>query len=108
MITTTDTLPAQVQQHFDDRLLSVRTPNLIHGVAATPKMLPNKGGKTLRMSRYDRLPTFPVPLGTSGATPPSVQPVRNDLDATVSFYGYTAVVKSSLIILNAYGAIALG
>jgi len=100
MITTTDTLPAQVQQHFDDRLLSVRTPNLIHGVAATPKMLPNKGGKTLRMSRYDRLPTFPVPLGTSGATPPAVQPTRNDIDATVSFFGQFIACNQQVTLQN--------
>jgi len=87
MITNPDTLPAQVQQSFDDKLLSVRTPSLIHTLAATPKKLPNKGGRTLRMSRYQRLPTFPVPLGPSGATPPSTSVQRVDIDATLSFYG---------------------
>lgn len=87
MITTTNTLPAEVQQSFDDKLLSVRTPSLIHTLAATPKKLPNKGGRTLRMSRYQRLPTFPVPLGPTGATPPAVVPQRTDIDATMSFFG---------------------
>ena len=108
MITNPDTLPAQIQQSFDDKLLSVQTPSLIYTLAATPKKLPNKGGRTLRMSRYQRLPTFPVPLGPTGATPPAVNPQRVDIDATMSFYGYTAVVKSSLIDLNAYGTIVLG
>lgn len=90
-----------VQQSFDDKLLSVRTPNLIHKLGALKKVLPNKGGRTLRMARYDRLPTAPVPLGPSGATPPATPLNRVDIDATVSFYGYTAVVKSSLIILDA-------
>lgn len=101
MITTPTTLPAQVQQTFDDVLLSVRTPNLIMKLGANRKRLPAKGGRTLRMSRYDRLPTAPVPLGPSGATPPAVPLTRVDVDATMSFYGYTAVVKSSLIVLNA-------
>ena len=101
MITTPSTLPAQVQQTFDDVLLSVRTPNLIMKLGALSKRLPAKGGRTLRMSRYDRLPTAPVPLGSSGATPPATPLNRVDIDATMSFYGYTAIVKSSLIILNA-------
>lgn len=108
MIMNPDTLPAQVQQSFDDKLLAVRTPALIHKLAASARRLPNKGGRTLRMSRYQRLPTFPVPLGPTGATPPATNVSRVDIDATISFYGYTAVVKSSLIDLNAYGTIVLG
>lgn len=78
MITTPNTLPAPVQQSMDEILLSVRTPNLIHKLGAITKVLPNKGGRTLRMSRYDRLPTAPVPLGPSGATPPAVPLARVD------------------------------
>lgn len=78
MLTTVDTLPSPVQQSFDDKLLSVRTPNLIHKLGALKKVLPNKGGRTLRMARYDRLPTAPVPLGPSGATPPATPLNRVD------------------------------
>lgn len=67
-----------VQQTFDDVLLSVRTPNLIHKLGALSKRLPSKGGRTLRMARYDRLPTAPVPLGPSGATPPATPLTRVD------------------------------
>lgn len=108
MITTPDTLPAPVQQTMDDVLLSVRTPNLIHKLAALTKRLPAKGGRTLRMARYDRLPTAPVPLGPSGATPPATPLTRVDIDATISFYGKVyAVVKSVLIDLEAYGTLLL-
>jgi hypothetical protein len=48
MITTPTTLPAPVQQTFDDVLLSVRTPNLIHKLGAEYKRLPAKGGRTLK------------------------------------------------------------
>jgi N4-gp56 family major capsid protein len=112
MITTADTLPAEVQQTMDDVLLSVPTPNLIMKLGAIMKRLPSKGGRVLRMSRYNRLPTAPVPLGTSGATPPATPLTRVDIDAQMSFYGKQitatlyAVVKSLLIDLEAYTAIA--
>jgi|ERR1700750_2142373 len=81
-----------VQQTFDDVLLAVQTPNLIMKLGALTKRLPAKGGRILRMARYDRLPTAPVPLGPSGATPPSTDLNRIDIDAQMSFYGqYVAI-----------------
>lgn len=96
MITNPTTLPAPVQQTMDDVLLSVRTPNLIMNIAATPKRLPAKGGRTLRMARYDRLPTFPVPLGPSGQTIPATPLVRTDIDATMSFFGQFVAINQQV------------
>lgn len=98
MITTPTTLPAPVQQTFDDVLLSVRTPNLIMKLGALQKRLPAKGGRTLRMGRYDRLPTAPVPLGPSGATPPATP--LNRVDRLYVHF------KSSLIDLETVVAIS--
>lgn len=53
-------LPPEVLQTADDVLLAVRTPHLVHKLGALSKHLPSKGGTTLRMSRYERLPTAPV------------------------------------------------
>lgn len=100
MITTTSTLPAPVQQTFDDVLLSVRTPNLVHKLGALTKRLPAKGGRTLRMARYDRLPTAPVPLGPSGATPPATPLNRVDIDATMSFYGQYIAINQQVTLQN--------
>ena len=100
MITTTTSLPAPVQQTFDDVLLSVRTPNLIHKLGALSKRLPSKGGRTLRMARYDRLPTAPVPLGPSGATPPATPIYRVDIDATMSFYGLYIAINNQVTLQN--------
>ena len=100
MITTTTTLPAPVQQTFDDVLLSVRTPNLIMKLGALSKRLPAKGGRTLRMARYDRLPTAPVPLGPSGATPPATPLNRVDIDATMSFYGLYVAINQQVTLQN--------
>lgn len=100
MITNPTTLPAQVQQTFDDVLLSVRTPNLVMKLGALQKRLPAKGGRTLRMSRYDRLPTAPVPLGPSGQTPPATPLTRVDIDATMSFYGLYIAINQQVTLQN--------
>ena len=100
MLTTTSNLPPQVQQTMDDMLLAVPTPNLIMKTGAMLKRLPAKGGNTLRMSRYDRLPTAPVPLGPSGATPPATPLNRVDIDATVSFYGLYVAINQQVILQN--------
>ncbi len=100
MITNPDTLPAPVQQTMDDVLLSVRTPNLIMKLGAITKRLPSKGGRTLRMARYDRLPTAPVPLGPSGATPPATPLNRVDIDATMSFYGLYVAINQQVTLQN--------
>lgn len=87
-----------VQQTFDDVLLSVRTPNLIMKLGALSKRLPAKGGRTLRMARYDRLPTAPVPLGPSGATPPATPLNRVDrlyVHVKLSLIGLKTVVAIS-------------
>lgn len=100
MITNPDTLPAPVQQTFDDVLLSVRTPNLIYKLGALMKRLPAKGGRILRMARYDRLPTAPVPLGPSGATPPATPLTRTDIDAEMSFYGLYVAINQQVTLQN--------
>lgn len=71
-ITTTSVLPSPVQQSFSYKLLSVPVPNMIHKIPAMRKLLPRNGGNTLRMRRYNPLPTALVPLGNTGITPPSV------------------------------------
>jgi len=100
MITNPGTLPPEVQETADDILLSVRTPNLIHKEAALTKHLPAKGGTTLRMSRYDRLPTAPTPLGPTGATPPATPLNRVDIDATVSFFGLYVAINQQVTLHN--------
>jgi len=87
MATTTTTLPPQVLQSLDELLLSTPTPNLIHSIPAMKRRKPANEGDVLRMSRYNRLPTSPVPLGNTGVTPPPVDPTRVDIDVKMQFYG---------------------
>lgn len=86
-ITTTSVLPAPVQQSFDNKLLSVPVPNMIHKIPAMLKRMPRNGGNTLRFRRYSNLATAMVPLGNSGVTPPAQALSAVDIDAKMSFYG---------------------
>lgn len=86
-ITTTTLLPSPVQQSFSYKLLSVPVPNMIHKIPAMKKIMPRDGGTTLRMRRYNALPTAMVPLGNTGVTPPAVTLSAVDIDARVNFYG---------------------
>lgn len=108
MITTPETMPSQLQMSYDDKLLATETPGLIHNLAVEARTMPDKHGRIVRRSRYTRLPTFTTPLRENGEPIAATVPQRVDIDAKISYYGYTAVTKSSLIILNAYDAIALG
>lgn len=86
-ITTTSVLPAPVQQSFSYKLLSVPVPNMIHKIPAMLKRMPQNGGTTLRMRRYNALSTAMVPLGNTGVTPPAQQLTAVDIDAKIDFYG---------------------
>ncbi len=56
------TLPPQIQQRYNAKLLSTPEHNLIHQLFATPVELPDNQGFIDRQSRYDRLDLFEVPL----------------------------------------------
>lgn len=56
------TMPPQIQQRYNAKLLSTPERNLIHNLFATAVELPDNQGFIDRQSRYDRLDLFPVPL----------------------------------------------
>ena len=99
-LTTTSLLPAPVQQDFDNMLLSVAIPYMIHKIPAQTKRLRRKGGRTLRMRRYDLLPLALVPLGNQGVTPPSELPAATDIDATMDFYGLYVDINEQVTLQN--------
>lgn len=100
MVNSPNNLPPEVLQTADDVLLAVRTPRLIHKLGAITKHLPAKGGTTLRMSRYDRLPTAPVPLSPTGDAIASTPLNRVDIDATVSIYGLYSAINQRVFLQN--------
>lgn len=99
-ITTTGVLPAPVQQSFSYKLLSVPTPYFIHKIPAMLKNMPRNGGTTLRMRRYNPLPTATVPLGNSGVTPPPVQLTAINIDAQMDFYGQYILLNEQVTLQN--------
>lgn len=100
MATTTTTLPAPVQQSFSYKLLSVPVPNMIHKIPAVTKAMPRNGGRTLRMRRYNPLPTAMVPLGNTGVTPPETQLTAVDIDAQIDFYGQYIILNEQVTLQN--------
>ena len=99
-ITTTSTLPAPVQLSFSYKLLSVKVPNMIHGIPAMRKQMPREGGPNIRFRRYNPLQTAMVPLGNSGIQPPAQNLTAVDIDAKMAFYG-TYLVLNEQVTLQA-------
>lgn len=99
-ITTTSLLPAPVQQSFSYKLLSVPVPSMIHKIPAMKKTMPKNGGTTLRMRRYNPLPTSLVPLGNTGVTPPATTLSAVDIDAKIQFYGQYIAINEQVSLQN--------
>lgn len=86
-ITTTGSLPAPVQQSFNQMILSTPVPNYIHRIPAMREHMPANGGRIMRFRRYNPLNAALVPLGNTGVTPSSQNLTAVDIDAEISFYG---------------------
>jgi hypothetical protein len=62
------------------------------------KQMPRNGGTTLRMRRYNPLPTAIVPLGNTGITPPATNLTAVDklyVHVKFSLIGLEPVVANS-------------
>ena len=94
------TMPPQVQQRYNAKLLSTPERNLIHMLAATPVELPDNQGFIDRQSRYDRLDLFPVPMDDAQTNPPSQQLNRVDVDCRVRVYATYIVLTRQVTITN--------
>jgi N4-gp56 family major capsid protein len=99
-ITTTNALPAPVQQWFDNVLLSRPMPKLIHKQMAMKKQLPPNSGRIARYRRYTNLQTATVPLPDSGLTPPGQVLNAVDIDARLDFYGTYVTITDQVMFVN--------
>lgn len=99
-ITTTNALPAPVQQWFDNVLLSRPMPKLIHKQMALKKELPPNSGRIARYRRYTNLVTATVPLPDSGLTPPGQVLSAVDIDARLDFYGTYVTITDQVMFIN--------
>lgn len=95
------TMPSQIQQRYNQKLLTTPEHNLIHMLGAVPVELPDNMGFIDRQSRYDRLDLFPVPLDDAQTNSPAQLLNRVDVDCRVD---ELALGKSSLIDLELLAA----
>ena len=86
MTTTTTILPPPVQQKFSAKMLSTPQARLVHSLAAVPYRMPEMSGDILRMRRYTRLETAPVPVNPAMNNPPSQLLTAVDIDAQIDWY----------------------
>lgn len=100
MTVSISTLPPQIQQRYNAKLLSTPERNLVHMLFATPVELPDNQGFIDRQSRYDRLDLFPTPLDDSQLNPPSQQLNRVDVDCRVRVYATYIVLTRQVTITN--------
>lgn len=94
------TMPPQIQQRYNAKLLSTPEKNLIYNLFATPVELPDNQGFIDRQSRYDRLDLFPVPLDDAQTNPPAQQLNRVDVDCRVRVYSTYIVLTRQVTITN--------
>tara|TARA_R110002126_G_scaffold51939_1_gene141831 strand:+ start:4453 stop:5409 length:957 start_codon:yes stop_codon:yes gene_type:complete len=94
------TMPPQIQQRYNAKLLSTPERNNIHNLFATPVELPDNQGFIDRQSRYDRLDLFPVPLDDAQLNPPQQSLNRVDVDCRVRVYATYIVLTKQVTITN--------
>ena len=100
MTTTTTVLPPPVQQKFSAKLLSTPQARLIHGMFADPYEMEERSGDILRMRRYTRLSTAPVPLGPAMNNPPVQTLNAVDLDSRVQWYATYLIITKQVTLIN--------
>lgn len=100
MTVAINTLPPQIQQRYNAKLLSTPERNLVHMLFASPVELPDNQGFIDRQSRYDRLELFTVPLDDAQTNPPAQQLNRVDVDCRVRVYATYIVLTRQVTITN--------
>lgn len=100
MTVSISTMPPQIQQRYNAKILSTPERNLVHNLFAMPVELPDNQGFIDRQSRYDRLDLFPVPLDDAQTNPPSQQLNRVDVDCRVRVYATYIVLTRQVTITN--------
>jgi len=100
MTTTTTILPPPVQQKFNAKLLSTPQARLIHGAFAMPFEMDERSGDIMRLRRYTRLNTAPVPLGPAMNNPPVQTLNAVDLDARIDWYATYLIITKQVTLIN--------
>lgn len=97
---TLTNLPPEVATQYCMRMLSRPRRDLIADVGNYHVSMEQNQGDILRQSRYNNLPTQPVPLGPSGINPPAMVLSRLDVDAKLDWYGGYVAINEQLLLIN--------
>lgn len=81
-------------------MLSTPQARLIHRLGATPYRMPENSGDILRMRRYTRLETVPVPVNPGMMNPPSQLLTATDIDARIDWYATYTVITKQVSLVN--------
>ena len=100
MTISLNSMPPQIQQRYNDKLLSTPERNLVHMLFATPVELPDNNGFIDRQSRDERLDLFPVPVDDVQTNPPAQQLNRVDVDCRVRVFATYIVLTRQVTITN--------
>lgn len=92
MSTNSNVMKAPVQRSYEEVLLSTPTAHLNYSKLATPYSIKQRSGKTVRMRRYNRLETAPVPVDPLFMTPAPQAQTAVDIDATLNWYSDNVVI----------------
>ena len=95
-ITNIQNMAPELPLQFSEDLLSTPMFNLIHSFGADLHYAEANIGKTIRMSRYERLSTDGGQLDGSGIDPAPEIVVRSDIDATVELYAKVITVNEQV------------
>ena len=88
------------QQEFSEKMLSTPMPKLIHNLFAIPRTIDGNMGRTLRMRRYNRLLTAPVPVDPLFMNPPAQLLTGLDVDANVNWYSTYVIITREVTAIN--------
>lgn len=97
--TSSDEMSAEMKTYYNDTLIDIAGPELVHDQFADKYPIPKNGGKTIEFRRYDNLPPAMTPL-EEGVTPSGNKLNVTDFTATVEQYG-DYVTLSDMLIMTA-------
>lgn len=88
-------LSAEMKTFYEDTLLDVAGPELVHDQFADEYPIPKNGGKTIEFRKYDNLEPAMTPL-TEGVTPKGNKLKVSTITATVDQYGDYITISDML------------
>lgn len=97
-ITNINNMAPELPVQASEDLLSTPMFNLIHSFGVDLHHAESYIGKTIRMSRFERLSTEGGQLDGSGIDPASEVPVRSDIDATMEIYAKSVAVNEQVVL----------